>query len=89
MSNINIFLKKFSIVRKDYTDNCIYNLDETALYIKGGSQYSYNSKDLDRKNTKQDKTRITLLLGVSMAGEKLKTLIIEKSKNHRAFKTFL
>lgn len=75
--NIKIFYYE-----KKRTDDCIYNLDETTLYIKRGSLYSYTSKDTDKKNTKRDKTRITLILWVSMTGEKLEHLVKGRSINH-------
>lgn len=86
LSKINEFRDRFEEVEKRFTKGCIFNLDETAIYIKGLSDHSYIAKDVSNKSVKQQKTRMTLLLGINMEGEKLRPLIVGKSANPRAYR---
>lgn len=72
---------------KDYNPKDIFNADETGLFFK-----CLPSKTLAFKNDKcfggkNSKDRITLMVASNMTGsEKIKLLVIGKSKNPRCFK---
>ncbi|KAG0427414.1 Tigger transposable element-derived protein 1, partial [Dictyocoela muelleri] len=84
---IDIFKDDLKRKLEVYNKKDVFNIDETSLYIKTCSNKSYVlDKKTDNKNVKQNKTRITLLLGTNPFGEKMKPLLIGKSKNPRAFK---
>ena len=81
-----IFIECFEEITKGYYEKDVFNCDESALYIKGLSKYSYTlgETNLPRKNSK----KMTVLLGCSMEGEKIPLYFIGKSKNPRCFKNF-
>lgn len=86
-------IEEFKLVLKEklkiYPPQNIFNIDETRIYIKKTSDKSFViSPKNDNKNIKSEKTRISVLLGCSYLGEKLRPLIIAKSKNPRCFKNF-
>lgn len=72
---------------KDYDLNDVFNADETGLFFK-----CLPSRTLAFKNEKcvggeKSKERITVMLGSNFTGtEKLKLLVIGKSKNPRCFR---
>uniref|UniRef100_A0A3Q2XZU1 HTH CENPB-type domain-containing protein n=1 Tax=Hippocampus comes TaxID=109280 RepID=A0A3Q2XZU1_HIPCM len=68
-----------------YSANNIFNCDETGLFFRTLPSRSYVSKRESAKNGKLAKDRITVLLASSMAGEKLRPLVIGKSANPRCF----
>ncbi|KAG0421500.1 Tigger transposable element-derived protein 6, partial [Dictyocoela muelleri] len=86
LSNISEFLENYNSKLKTYKQEDIFNLDETALFIKNISRKTYVIDNKDNKNIKIDKSRITVLLNISQAGERLPLLIIGKSKNPRVLK---
>ncbi|KAG0426074.1 Tigger transposable element-derived protein 6, partial [Dictyocoela muelleri] len=87
LTNIKSFKKELKKKLESYNKEDIFNIDETSLYIKSGFNKSYVlDKNTDNKNIKQNKTRLSLMLGVNIFGEKLKPLVIGKSKNPRALK---
>jgi hypothetical protein len=85
--NILDFFEEYEVVKKDYCDEDVFNLDETGLYIKNFGKRSYViCGDDDKKSVKTDKTRISLLLCGNRFGEEMNPLMIGKSANPRAFK---
>ena len=71
---------------EDYEPDCIYNADETGLFWKMQAKRSLIYKAEDGRGGKQSKERVTLLLAANMSGtDKLKPLVVNKSKNPRAF----
>ncbi|KAG0428084.1 Tigger transposable element-derived protein 4, partial [Dictyocoela muelleri] len=84
---IDVFKQDLSKKLETYEKQDIFNIEETSLYIKSCSNKSYVlDKKKDNRGTKQDKTRITLMLGVNPFREKLTPLLIGKSQNPRVFK---
>lgn len=59
-----------------YKTNDVFNCDETALYYKNFRRKSFVTQNDDCTGFKGNKTRITILLTCSFAGEKLCPLII-------------
>uniref|UniRef100_A0A3Q3DRB9 HTH CENPB-type domain-containing protein n=1 Tax=Hippocampus comes TaxID=109280 RepID=A0A3Q3DRB9_HIPCM len=76
---------KLSGLIEGYSANNIFNCDETGLFFRTLPSRSYVSKCESAKNGKLAKDRITVLLASSMAGEKLRPLVIGKSANPRCF----
>jgi hypothetical protein len=75
------FIHTFAEKSKFYRSKDIFNVDETALYYKATPNSSYvTSSDLC-SGTKIIKKRVTVLLGVSMEGEKIKPLVIGDLKS--------
>ena len=52
--------EKFETIAAEYDRSDIFNFDETALFVKMVSNYSYVVSEDDRKGSKADKTRMTL-----------------------------
>ncbi|KAG0437110.1 Tigger transposable element-derived protein 6 [Dictyocoela muelleri] len=87
LSMIDAFKENLIIKTKEYAIKDIFNVDETGLYIKAGYNKTYVlDKKLDCKNIKTEKTRMTVMLGLNMYGEKLKLLLIGKSNKPRGFR---
>lgn len=71
---------------KTYDPKNIFNADETALFYKCLPDKTYEFKKEKCHGGKLSKERVTLLLAANMAGtEKLKPLLIGKSKKPRCF----
>ena len=64
----------------------IFNLDETGLFFKDTSKKTFHFTGDDCAGGKMSKERITVSLCSSMLGEKLKLLVIGKSRKPRCFK---
>ena len=78
----NIFRREFYAASRFYGPEDISNVDETGLYINDVTSKScVLAARKDKSNTKSDKTCLTLMLIVSMVGEKFPPLVIEKSEN--------
>ena len=73
-------------VLQAYNLKDIFNVDETGLFWKCTPRRSLVLKNEVAKGTKFPKERLTLLLCCSALGEKLKPVVVGKSKNPRAFK---
>ena len=63
-----------------------YNADETALYYRALPETTYLFKSEKSVGFKIAKDRITVLVCVSMSGQKSRLLVIGKSRNPRCFK---
>ena len=71
---------------EEYSADCIYNADETGLFWKKQPNTSLVYKGEDGRGGKRSKERVTLLLAANMTGtDKLKPLVVNRSKNPRAF----
>ncbi|XP_049524040.1 tigger transposable element-derived protein 4-like [Dermacentor silvarum] len=70
-----------------FKDEDVYNVDETALFFKLLPTKSMTFKGEKCTGGKLSKERVTVLVGANMSGsDKLKLLVIGKSKNPRCFK---
>lgn len=71
---------------KDYEPHNVFNADETALFYKCLSDKTMTFKNGKCHGGKYSKDRVTILLATNMSEtEKLKPLIIGKSKKPRCF----
>ncbi|XP_060846175.1 tigger transposable element-derived protein 6-like [Rhopalosiphum padi] len=90
---VNEWKINLSELLEGYKPCDIFNADETALFYKCMPDKTLTFKSEKCSGGKHSKERLTLLLAVNMTGtDKLKPLIIGKSKNPRCFagvKSFL
>ncbi|GBN45405.1 Tigger transposable element-derived protein 4 [Araneus ventricosus] len=83
----NWITETLSKILKDYKPENIFNADETALFFQCLSQNTLTFKKEKCFGGKQSKARLTVMLGANMTGhQKLKPLVIGRSKNPRCFK---
>ncbi|GBM51556.1 Tigger transposable element-derived protein 4 [Araneus ventricosus] len=76
-----------SKILKDYKPENIFNADETPLFFQCVPQKTLTFKKEKYFGGKQSKARLTVMLGANMSGhQKLKPLVIGRSKNPRCFK---
>lgn len=84
-------IENFKVVFKakleQFADEDIYNADETGLFWRQSINRTLTVNEDDKASGKYSKERLTVLFCVSKAGEKLKPLVIGKSKNPQAFKS--
>ena len=80
------WLEDLPRIIKDFKPEDVYNTDETGLQYKATTQRSLVLPGDTGHHGKVYKERVSLLLCVSWAGEKLKPLLIGKSPNPRALK---
>lgn len=74
-------------IRKNYSDENIFNADETGLFYKMTPDKTLKFKGEKCSGGKLSKERITVLLAVNLTGSiKRKLLVIGKSRNPRCFK---
>lgn len=77
------------LAEQGYTEDDIYNVDETGLFYRADPTRTYILRTEDRKNLrggKRAKERITVILCTNASGtHKLKPLIINKSAVPRCF----
>lgn len=78
----NVFDEKLS----HYDNKDIFNADETGLFFRATNKKTLVTANDNLHGYKIQKERITLLLCVSMLGEKLELMAISKSKNPRCFR---
>ena len=72
---------------QDYDPRDIFNADETGLFYRMAPDKTLAFTGEECHGTKQNKDRLTVMLCANMDGsEKLKPLVIGKSKNPRSFK---
>ncbi|XP_025407157.1 tigger transposable element-derived protein 6-like, partial [Sipha flava] len=83
---VNEWKINLSELLEGYKPCDIFNADETALFYKCMPDKTLTFKNEKCSGGKHSKERLTLLLAVNMTGtDKLKPLIIGKSKNPRCF----
>ncbi|GBM54196.1 Tigger transposable element-derived protein 4 [Araneus ventricosus] len=83
----NWITETLSKILKDYKPENIFNADETALCFQCLPQKTLTFKKEKCFEGKQRKAILTVMLGANMTGhQKLKPLVIGRSKNPRCFK---
>ncbi|GBM36817.1 Tigger transposable element-derived protein 6, partial [Araneus ventricosus] len=83
----NWITETLSKLLKDYKPENIFNGDETDLFFQCLPQKTSTFKKEKCFGEKQSKARLTFMIGANMTGhQKLKPLIIGRSKNSRCFK---
>ena len=82
MENYDEFKEKI----EQYKQKDIFNCDETALFYKCLTKKTLAMSDEKKTLAKSSKERATLMLCCSLEGEKIKPLIIGKSKKPRWIK---
>lgn len=78
--------EKLKLICKGYEPQNIFNMDETGLFFRETTRKTLFVKGDDCAGGKKSKDRITVALCASMCGEKVKPLLITKSRNPRCFK---
>lgn len=68
-----------------YAPKDIFNMDETGLFFRDTTRKTFHFKGDDCAGGKRSKERITVALCASMTGEKIKPLVIGKSRTPRCF----
>ncbi|GBM15426.1 Tigger transposable element-derived protein 4 [Araneus ventricosus] len=83
----NWITETLSKILKDFEPENILNADETASFFQCLPQKTLTFKKEKCFGGKQSKARLTVMLGSNMTGhQKLKPLVIGRSKNPRCFK---
>ncbi|GBO04492.1 Tigger transposable element-derived protein 6 [Araneus ventricosus] len=83
----NWITETLSKIFKDYKPENIFNADETALFLQCLPQKTLTFKKEKCFGEKQSKARLTVMLGANKTGhQKLKPLVVGRSKNPRCFK---
>ncbi|GBN76707.1 Tigger transposable element-derived protein 6 [Araneus ventricosus] len=83
----NWITETLSKILKDYAPENTFNAAKTALFFQCLPQKTLTYKKEKCFGEKQSKARITVMLGANMTGhQKLKPLVIGRSKNPRCFK---
>ncbi|CAI6370038.1 unnamed protein product [Macrosiphum euphorbiae] len=83
---VNEWKSKISEIVTGYEPQNIFNADETGLFYRALPDKTFSYKGESCSGGKIAKERLTVLLCVSMSGEKLKPLVIGKSVKPRCFK---
>ena len=76
--------KRLPVICDGYEPRNIFNADETGLFFRALPTKSMVTKGDLCNGGKNSKDRITVLLAASATGEKLRPLVIGKSKKPRA-----
>ncbi|XP_033730203.1 tigger transposable element-derived protein 4-like [Pecten maximus] len=76
---------KLPIICDGYSDNDIFNMDETGLFYRDSTKNTLKVKGEECAGGKRSKERITVALCSSLKGEKLPALVIGKAKQPRCF----
>lgn len=71
-----------------YEKSCVYNCDESGLYWRQLSQYTYVHPSFkgELRGMKVDKNRVSVMCRVSLTGEKRKLMMIGKYEKPQCFK---
>ncbi len=85
-NDISGFSDELTTLYHNYDIKDIFNLDETGVFLKNSGNKTYVMDKKDSKNIKQQKTRLTVMLGINELNEKLPLLIVGKSRNPRCLK---
>jgi hypothetical protein len=81
---VNEWKSRLPDLCKDYSADNIFNMDETGLFFQDTSRKAFHFKGDDCSGGKRSKG-ITVALCASLTGEKLKPIVIGKSKEPRCF----
>ncbi|XP_060596149.1 tigger transposable element-derived protein 4-like [Ruditapes philippinarum] len=84
-STISEWTEKLPTLCANYKPENIFNMDETSLFFRDSGRKTYRLKGDDCAGGKRSKERITAALCSSLTGEKIKPLVIGKSRNPRCF----
>ncbi len=85
-SDFSSFCTEYKALVSQYKKEDIFNVDETALYIKNIGNKSYTLDKSDKKGIKVNKVRMTLAIMINCFNENMPMLFVGKSKNPRALK---
>jgi hypothetical protein len=83
---VSSFKSRVPFIIADYSPENIFNADETALFFRALPKRSLVQRGDNTHGGKLSKERLSVLLAASMAGEKLKPLVIGHAAYPRAFK---
>lgn len=83
---VNTWQDRLPTICDGYEPRDIFNMDETGIFFKQGRRTTFCPKDADCAGGKRAKNRITAALCASMAGEKIKPLVIGRAGKPRCFK---
>ncbi|XP_060847983.1 tigger transposable element-derived protein 4-like [Rhopalosiphum padi] len=84
----SVWINNLPKLIENYSPDDIFNVDETGLFFKCLPDKTFIFKGQSCSGGKHSKERVTLLLGANMSGtEKLRPLLIGKSKKPRCFRT--
>ena len=83
---VNDWKAELPDILSNYEPSDVYNRDETGLFFKTTADGSLVLPGDDGHKSKKIKDRVTIFLCFSMVGDKLKSRVIRKSENLRAFK---
>jgi hypothetical protein len=86
VESVEDWKKKLPNLCEGYDQKDIFNMDETGLFFKDTSRKTFHFKGDDCAGGKRSKERITVALCSSFSGEKIKPLVIGKSRAPRCFK---
>ena len=85
-TNLSQIDKEFSTILNDYSDENVFNLDESSLLTNSIGSYSMQKKGENQPrevNNLNDKERLTFMVGITKSGEKVfDVLILDKAKPH-------
>lgn len=73
-------------MRQEYTEENIWNADESRIYFRALSDGNLTFKSDNKREGKKSKKRITALFDCSAAGEKTEFFIFGKSNKPRCFR---
>ena len=85
-TTMNEWKEKLPQLCEGYKSENIFNMDETGLFFRDTTRYTFHKKGDDCAGGKRSKERLTVALCASMTGEKLRPLVIGKSEKPRCFK---
>ena len=74
-SELSSWITKFELICADYDKAVIFNFDETAIFVKQPSNFSYVAASDSRKGAKVDETRLTLGLCYNCYGLQNRTYV--------------
>ncbi|XP_050406602.2 tigger transposable element-derived protein 4, partial [Patella vulgata] len=85
MGVVDYFKSKVPQLCSGFLPKDIFNMDETGLFYKDGSRKTFHVKGDDCAGGKRSKERLSVALCASLTGEKLKPLVLGRSKKPRCF----
>ena len=89
-TDVDDWFAKIPHLIAEYSPNDIFNWDETGLFYTATRNASLvtaeEKKDRNLRGSKQQKQRITVLVGASMTGKKLPLIVVGKYEKPRFFK---
>jgi len=85
LQNVDDWKVKLETILKDYAPKDIFNADETGLFFRALPTKTFALRNDKCAGGKSAKERLTVLLCSNMEGDKVKPLVIGKSKKPRCF----